>query len=270
MADRNYTLSDFDYALPPELIAQHPAAERSGSRLLDGRRLPPVDRVFRELPALLDARDLLVFNDTRVIKARLFGNKDSGGSVELLVERLLPGTQEVWAHLRASKSPKPGSRIRQARRRGRTDRLAAFRCGPAGAAALSAGERHLARRRRHLPAGAQREPRRAQDAQRMLRAAAGHRGCRGRLPRARWARGGGGHHQPAGARIRRPRRHPAGRRGRDRALHPSGLSVSGGRRARHQLPPAQEHADDAGQRLRRLRAHPARARHSPAGRPAPV
>ena len=107
-----YTLADFDFELPPALIAQHPAAERSASRLLDGRGDPPLDRVFRELPALLDPGDLLVFNDTRVIKARLFGNKDSGGSVELLVERLLPGTQEVWAHLRASKSPKPGSRIR--------------------------------------------------------------------------------------------------------------------------------------------------------------
>ena len=130
MADRNYTLSDFDYALPPELIAQQPAAERSGSRLLDGRRPPPVDRVFRELPALLDARDLLVFNDTRVIKARLFGNKDSGGSVELLVERLLPGTQEVWAHLRASKSPKPGSRIRLGDADERFGAELLGRCGP--------------------------------------------------------------------------------------------------------------------------------------------
>ncbi|MCW7539997.1 tRNA preQ1(34) S-adenosylmethionine ribosyltransferase-isomerase QueA [Aquabacterium sp. A7-Y] len=108
---RAYTLSDFDFALPPELIAQHPAAERSASRLLDGRGRAPVDRVFRELPGLLEPGDLLVFNDTRVIKARLHGAKASGGHVEALVERVLPG-HEVLAHLRASKSPKPGSTVR--------------------------------------------------------------------------------------------------------------------------------------------------------------
>jgi S-adenosylmethionine:tRNA ribosyltransferase-isomerase len=108
-----FTLADFDFTLPPELIAQHPAPERSASRLLDGRSAAPADRVFRELPSLLDAGDLLVFNDTRVIKARLFGRKaDSGGAVEALVERVLPGTNEVWSHLRASKSPRPGSVIR--------------------------------------------------------------------------------------------------------------------------------------------------------------
>jgi S-adenosylmethionine:tRNA ribosyltransferase-isomerase len=122
-----HTLSDFDYALPPELIAQHPAAERSASRLLDGRRPQPVDRVFRELPGLLDARDLLVFNDTQVIKARLFGQKASGGTVEALIERLLPGKQEVWAHVRASKSPKPGSRVRFA---DAFDAEVLGRCGP--------------------------------------------------------------------------------------------------------------------------------------------
>ena len=108
---RPYTLSDFDFALPPELIAQTPAAERSASRLLDGRGAEPVDRAFRELPALLAPGDLLVFNDTRVIKARLLGAKASGGRVEALVERVLPG-HEVLAHLRASKSPRAGSRIR--------------------------------------------------------------------------------------------------------------------------------------------------------------
>ncbi|MFZ5543931.1 MAG: tRNA preQ1(34) S-adenosylmethionine ribosyltransferase-isomerase QueA [Pseudomonadota bacterium] len=108
---RSYTLSDFDFALPPELIAQHPVPERSGSRLLDGTGPEPVGRMFRELPSLLDARDLLVFNDTRVIKARLFGAKDTGGAVEALVERVLPG-DEVLAHLRASKSPRPGQRVR--------------------------------------------------------------------------------------------------------------------------------------------------------------
>ena len=108
----SFTVADFDFVLPPELIAQHPAAERSASRLLDGRGAAPVDRVFRELPELLNPGDLLVFNDTKVIKARLYGAKATGGSVEALVERVLAGTNEVWAHLRASKSPKPGSTVR--------------------------------------------------------------------------------------------------------------------------------------------------------------
>jgi S-adenosylmethionine:tRNA ribosyltransferase-isomerase len=106
-----HTLADFDFDLPPELIAQHPAAERSASRLLDGRAATPVDRVFRELPLLLNPGDLLVFNDTRVIKARLLGAKPSGGAVEALVERVLP-SHEVWAHLRSSKSPRAGSTVR--------------------------------------------------------------------------------------------------------------------------------------------------------------
>lgn len=108
---RPYTLADFDFELPAELIAQHPAPERSASRLLDGTGAAPVDRVFRELPSLLDEGDLLVFNDTRVIKARLLGAKASGGAVEALVERVLP-PNEVLAHVRASKSPKPGSTLR--------------------------------------------------------------------------------------------------------------------------------------------------------------
>ena len=108
---RPHTLADFDFDLPAELIAQHPAPERSASRLLDASAEPPVDRVFRELPARLEPGDLLIFNDTRVIKARLLGAKASGGAVEALVERLLPG-HEVLAHLRASKSPKPGSAVR--------------------------------------------------------------------------------------------------------------------------------------------------------------
>jgi S-adenosylmethionine:tRNA ribosyltransferase-isomerase len=114
MTDRPWTLADFDFALPPELIAQHPLPERSASRLLDGRGDVPVDRSFRDLPALLEPGDLLVFNDTKVIKARLFGAKASGGAVEILVERVLPGTHEVHAHLRASKSPKAGARLRLA------------------------------------------------------------------------------------------------------------------------------------------------------------
>ncbi|MFM9916024.1 MAG: tRNA preQ1(34) S-adenosylmethionine ribosyltransferase-isomerase QueA [Rhizobacter sp.] len=106
-----HTLADFDFELPPELIAQHPAAERSASRLLDGTGALPVDRVFRDLPSLLNPGDLLVFNDTRVIKARLLGVKATGGHVEALVERVLPG-REVLMHLRASKSPKRGQWVR--------------------------------------------------------------------------------------------------------------------------------------------------------------
>ncbi len=111
-----YTLDDFDFELPPELVAQQPAPERSASRLLDGRTAAPADRRFAELPGLLQRGDLLVFNDTRVIKARLLGLKSTGGSVEALVERVLPGAPdgvfEVWAHLRASKSPRAGAVVR--------------------------------------------------------------------------------------------------------------------------------------------------------------
>lgn len=106
-----YTPADFDYALPPELVAQRPEPERSASRLLDGSGESAADRRFRDLPSLLRPGDLLVVNDTRVIKARLVGRKASGGSVEALVERVLPDGI-VHAHLRASKSPVAGSRIR--------------------------------------------------------------------------------------------------------------------------------------------------------------
>jgi S-adenosylmethionine:tRNA ribosyltransferase-isomerase len=108
---RHYSLGDFDFALPPELIAQHPAAERSGSRLLDGTGPVPVDRVFRELPSLLQPGDLLVFNDTQVVKARLFGEKPTGGKLELLVERVLAG-REVVAHMKVSKKPGVGTELR--------------------------------------------------------------------------------------------------------------------------------------------------------------
>jgi S-adenosylmethionine:tRNA ribosyltransferase-isomerase len=124
---RVFTLSDFDYQLPPELIAQHPAAQRSASRLLDGTGAQPADRVFRELPGLLQPGDLLVFNDTRVIRARLYGHKATGGAVEALVERVLPG-HEVMAHLRASKSPRAGSMVRFAE--GAFDALVLGRGGP--------------------------------------------------------------------------------------------------------------------------------------------
>ncbi|MGE0082752.1 MAG: tRNA preQ1(34) S-adenosylmethionine ribosyltransferase-isomerase QueA [Thiohalomonadaceae bacterium] len=104
--------SDFHFDLPPGLIAQAPAAQRSASRLLvlDGASGAVEDHRFQDLASLLRAGDLLVFNDTRVIPARLFGRKESGGQVEVLVERILEG-ERVLAHVRASKSPKPGSRL---------------------------------------------------------------------------------------------------------------------------------------------------------------
>jgi S-adenosylmethionine:tRNA ribosyltransferase-isomerase len=108
---RHFTLGDFDFALPPELIAQHPADERSASRLLDGTGAAPVDRIFRDLPALLQPGDLLVFNDTQVVKARLFGEKPTGGKLELLVERVLAGG-EVVAHMKVSKKPPVGTAMR--------------------------------------------------------------------------------------------------------------------------------------------------------------
>lgn len=101
--------SDFDYVLPTELIAQEPLPERSASRLLvvrDGLE----DRTVRDLPALLRAGDLLVFNDTRVIPARLFGRKASGGRVEIMIERLL-GANRARAQVGVSKSPKDGAEI---------------------------------------------------------------------------------------------------------------------------------------------------------------
>ena len=106
--------SDFRYDLPPELIAQAPLPERSASRLLVVPALDHEprfeDRVFSDLPGLLAPGDLLVFNDTRVIPARLFGQKATGGRVEILIERLLGGN-EARAQLGVSKSPKAGARI---------------------------------------------------------------------------------------------------------------------------------------------------------------
>jgi S-adenosylmethionine:tRNA ribosyltransferase-isomerase len=109
-----FSLSDFDFNLPPELIAQHPAQERSASRLLDGRGAAVHDRQFAQLPDLLQPGDLLVFNDTQVVKARLFGQKASGGRLELLIERVLASadtapTHEVAAHMKVSKKPLPGA-----------------------------------------------------------------------------------------------------------------------------------------------------------------
>jgi S-adenosylmethionine:tRNA ribosyltransferase-isomerase len=104
-------LSDFDYHLPPELIAQHPSAERGASRLLhvDGGG-DMHDRAFRDVVSLLQPGDLMVVNDTRVIKARLHGRKDTGGEVEVLVERVLDARRAL-AMVRSSKPLKPGRRL---------------------------------------------------------------------------------------------------------------------------------------------------------------
>ena len=306
--------------------ADRPAPRRRTQRLAPARRhrRPPVDRVFRELPGLLDPGDLLVFNDTRVIKARLLGAKASGGAVEALVERVLPG-HEVLAHLRASKSPKPGSVVRfvsgdgaSLRRRGaRPRRARTARCStcafpasrwrccerhghvplppyithadsaederryqtvfarhPGAVAAPTAAlhfdegvlaalrergiglrERDAARRRRHLPAGAHREPRRAPHAQRVVR---GRR--RRRCDAIERTRAAGGRVVAVGTTTLRAlesaalARRTDGRCPRHRHLHHAGLRVPGRRPAGDQLPPAEEHADDAGQRLRRPRA----------------
>lgn len=103
---------DFNYDLPPDLIAQHPTGERGDSRLLclEGGSGKLADRLFADLPALLQPGDLLVFNDTRVMPARLYGHKESGGRVEILIERLLAPDRGL-AHVKASKSPKPGTRL---------------------------------------------------------------------------------------------------------------------------------------------------------------
>jgi S-adenosylmethionine:tRNA ribosyltransferase-isomerase len=103
-------LSDFDYHLPDELIAQKPLAQRSASRLL---RISPltgdmINGQFTDITTFLNPGDLLVFNDTRVVPARLFGQKQTGGKIEVLVERILDD-QVLLAHVRASKSPKPGA-----------------------------------------------------------------------------------------------------------------------------------------------------------------
>ena len=105
-------LAEFDYPLPQELIAQRPATERSASRLLhlDGTSGELRDLAFADLPGLVEARDALVINDTRVIKARLFGAKASGGKVELFIERVI-GEYEALGLMRAGHSPKAGVRL---------------------------------------------------------------------------------------------------------------------------------------------------------------
>ena len=108
-----YSLSDFDFDLPAELIAQAPLPERSASRLLQVGKGTPVDRVFSDIVDLLQPGDVLVFNDTRVLNARFYGVKATGGKVEVLVERVSDATT-VLAQVRASKSPPAGTSLRLA------------------------------------------------------------------------------------------------------------------------------------------------------------
>lgn len=107
-------VADFHYELPEELIAHHPAAQRSGSRLLvmDRQSGKLSHSRFTELPGLLRPGDLLVFNNTRVIPARLYGHKQSGGKVEVLLERVLAHDNEVVAQIRAGKSLRTGAELR--------------------------------------------------------------------------------------------------------------------------------------------------------------
>jgi S-adenosylmethionine:tRNA ribosyltransferase-isomerase len=106
---------DFDFYLPDTLIAQHPTKNRGGSRLLhlDGKTGALQDEMFSHFPNFISKDDLIIFNDTRVIKARLFGNKATGGAIELMVERIL-NEHEALAHIRASRSPKAGALLKLA------------------------------------------------------------------------------------------------------------------------------------------------------------
>ncbi|MBU3620254.1 tRNA preQ1(34) S-adenosylmethionine ribosyltransferase-isomerase QueA [Polynucleobacter sp. CS-Odin-A6] len=117
-------LSDFNYDLPTQLIAQHPLANRTDSRLLevkaDGSNATQlIDRQFLDILNLVNPGDLLVFNDTKVIPARLHGKKETGGNVELLIERIT-GDKQAWVQIRASKVPKTGSIVHIHNRAGET------------------------------------------------------------------------------------------------------------------------------------------------------
>ena len=107
-----FSVDDYYYALPAARIAQRPPRQRGASRLLcvDGGSGALQDRRFTELRQLLDPRDLLIFNDTRVLPARIYGNKDSGGRVEIMLERLTAGNTAI-VQIKASKSPRPGGTI---------------------------------------------------------------------------------------------------------------------------------------------------------------
>lgn len=107
---RDMRTDQFDFVLPDHLIAQHPPLQRGASRLLHLSKKMRTDRMFTDLPSLLREHDVLVLNDTRVLKARLFGVKESGGKIEILIERLLPD-QHVLAQIHASHAPRIGSQL---------------------------------------------------------------------------------------------------------------------------------------------------------------
>ncbi len=141
-------VSDFDFELPESLIAQMPLPERSGARMLvlDGMSGEIRDAAIREFPGFLFAGDLLIFNDTRVIPARLHGQKDSGGKVEILLERILCEHEAIF-HVRASKSPKQGAILRMEggivlEMMARADELFRLRLRAGGESILQALEAH--------------------------------------------------------------------------------------------------------------------------------
>jgi len=141
----NLSIDDFDYELPPELIAQHPGETRSESRLLCVGPDSIADRRFSELPQLLAPGDLLIFNDTKVIKARLFGKKETGGHIEVLIERVL-SDHEALAQVHAGRAAKPGSTLQLAcglnvRVLGRVGEFYHLRF-PEGASVIEQLERH--------------------------------------------------------------------------------------------------------------------------------
>jgi S-adenosylmethionine:tRNA ribosyltransferase-isomerase len=103
-------LSDFDYHLPEHLVAQHPREQRSGARLLDARGQQLMDRAIQDLPGLFQAGDLMIFNDTKVIKARLAARRDTGGAAEVMIEQLLD-EHHAQAMLRVSHAPRAGSTL---------------------------------------------------------------------------------------------------------------------------------------------------------------
>lgn len=104
---------DFDFYLPDHLIAQHPTTDRTASRMLHLEKDKLTNRQFADLPDFINAGDLIVLNDTRVIKARLFGTKESGGNIEVLIERVI-NEHTAYAHIKASRAPKIGSKIKLA------------------------------------------------------------------------------------------------------------------------------------------------------------
>ena len=277
-----FTLADFDFALPRELIAQHPAAERSASRLLDGTRpTPRATAASATCPTLLRAGDLLVVNDTRVIKARLFGVKASGGAVEVLVERVEAGRRRASRSCARARRRRPGS-IDPLRRCASTPRCsaapgsdgvavppalpgrAARRCSSATATCRCRPTSTRAddgRRRRALPDRVRRAPGRGRRADRgaALRRRAARRARRARRRARRGHAARRRRHLPAGAR-REPRRAPRCTASATRSAPATVAAIARGararrprRRGRHDQP-ARARIGGAAQRAARARA----------------